>query len=157
MRGLLDDSPFRLKAMRDMDLSYEELLELFVATERRHDGFFDRYDQVISGYEKLFKKIEARQTTIDRQFAVAFVKELNEFVSSVNTRAIKKESKRRAKLAADAKHSQPGGYREKTEQIRAVWRSGDHKTKAMCAEKECEKLGMAFSTALRALRNIPKN
>ena len=57
--------------------------------------------------------------------------------------------------AADALHSKPGGNRDKAEQIRKIWDSGKYTSRDICAEQECAAIGMAFSTARKALRNTP--
>lgn len=63
--------------------------------------------------------------------------------------------KRVARAAADAKHSKPGGSREKQAEIRNLWASGKYSDRSACAEQECEALGMAFTTARKALTNTP--
>jgi hypothetical protein len=63
--------------------------------------------------------------------------------------------RRSARHAANARHAQPGGTREKHEAIRAIWAKGTYLTRDLCAEKECGALGMSFSTARKALRNTP--
>ena len=60
-----------------------------------------------------------------------------------------------AQTAADALHSKPGGSREKKAEIRSIWASGKYSDRNACAEQECEALGMAFSTARKALTNTP--
>jgi hypothetical protein len=63
---------------------------------------------------------------------------------------------KRAKDAADHRHSSPGGAREKAEAMQRAWASGKYSSRDRCAEEECAALGMSFSTARKALRNIPK-
>jgi len=69
---------------------------------------------------------------------------------------LNREKKLRAsaigKNAAHALHNQTGGSNDKQEKIRAVWATGDYKTKVECALKEHEKIGMSFDTAKKALR-----
>ena len=60
-----------------------------------------------------------------------------------------------AKAAADARHDQPGGSREKQRLIRERWASGKYSTRDICAEQECAALDMSFSAARKALRNTP--
>lgn len=60
--------------------------------------------------------------------------------------------KANAKAAANARHAQPGGSREKHEQILAIWATGKYSSKDLCAEQECAALNMSFSTARKALR-----
>jgi hypothetical protein len=61
--------------------------------------------------------------------------------------------KQTAKAAANARHYQPGGSRDKQRQIRVIWASGKYSTRDLCAEEECAALGMSFSAARKALRN----
>lgn len=60
---------------------------------------------------------------------------------------------KRAKRAADVRHSKPGGAREKTDEIRRIWASGKYTSKDRCAEEECGALNISFSSARKALRN----
>lgn len=57
--------------------------------------------------------------------------------------------------AANAKHDQPGGSREKSKMIREIWASGKYTSRERCAEEECAALDMSFSAARRALINTP--
>ncbi|WP_419600418.1 hypothetical protein [Thiolapillus sp.] len=63
--------------------------------------------------------------------------------------------KQQAKAAADARHNQPGGSRDKQQQIRDIWATGKYSSRDRCAEDECEALGISFSAARKALRNTP--
>lgn len=60
-----------------------------------------------------------------------------------------------ARKAAEARHSQPNGYRQKSEQIKRIWASGKYKSRDECALKECASLGISPSTARKHLRNTP--
>jgi hypothetical protein len=64
--------------------------------------------------------------------------------------------KQTARDAANARHDQPGGSRDKQRRIREIWASGKYSTRDLCAEEECEALGMSFSAARKALRNAPE-
>ena len=64
--------------------------------------------------------------------------------------------KQTAKAAANARHNQPGGSRDKQRLIREIWATGKYSTRDICAEEECAALGMSFSVARKALRNAPK-
>ena len=61
--------------------------------------------------------------------------------------------KQTAKAAANARHNQPGGSRDKQRQIREIWATGKYSSRDICAEEECAALGMSFSAARKALRN----
>lgn len=70
--------------------------------------------------------------------------------SGVGSAAWRKQT---AKAAANARHSQPGGSRDKQNQIREIWATGKYSSRDLCAEQECAALGMSFSAARKALRN----
>ena len=61
----------------------------------------------------------------------------------------------KSKKAADARHSQPGGSRDKRKEMQKIWANGNYSSRDICAEQECADLGMSFSTARKALRNTP--
>lgn len=61
-----------------------------------------------------------------------------------------------AKAAANARHDQPGGSRDKQRQIRELWASGKYSSRDLCAEQECAALNMSISVARRALNNTPE-
>ena len=60
-----------------------------------------------------------------------------------------------AMAGANAKHDKPGGSREKRATIRDIWASGKYSNRRICADQECDGLGMSFDTARKALRNTP--
>ncbi len=60
-----------------------------------------------------------------------------------------------AKAAANARHNQPGGSRDKQRRIREIWATGKYSSRDICAEEECAALGMSFSAARKALTNAP--
>lgn len=61
-----------------------------------------------------------------------------------------------AAMMANLRHSKPGGSRDKAQQMRELWASGKYTAKDICAEQECSALGMSFSSARKALVNLPK-
>ncbi len=61
-----------------------------------------------------------------------------------------------ARAAAHAKHRQPGGHIAKQDKIREIWASGKYKSRDKCAKDECDAIGMAYSTARKALRGTPE-
>jgi hypothetical protein len=63
---------------------------------------------------------------------------------------------RASKAAANARHNQPGGSRDKQRRIREIWATGKYSSRDICADEECAALGMSFSAARKALRNAPK-
>lgn len=60
-----------------------------------------------------------------------------------------------ARKAANARHNKPGGSRDKQKQIREMWATGKYSSRNICAEEECAALGMSYSAARNALKNIP--
>ena len=52
-----------------------------------------------------------------------------------------------ARNAADERHSQHHGYREKKKVIQEIWANGMYKTRNDCAQKEMTTLGVSFKTA----------
>lgn len=60
---------------------------------------------------------------------------------------------RNAQAGAEALHNQPGGTRNKRQEIREIWATGKYSSRDICAEQECAALSMSFSTARKALRN----
>ena len=66
------------------------------------------------------------------------------------------QRQRQAAKAANARHSRPGGSRDKAQQIRDIYAKGNFKTRTKCAEEEHDALGMSLSAAMKALRNTPK-
>lgn len=67
----------------------------------------------------------------------------------------KVQASRRGRSAADKRHGQPGGSRDKREKILAIWSSGKYSSKDLCAEQEWAALEMSFSSARKALRGAP--
>lgn len=60
-----------------------------------------------------------------------------------------------AQKAANTRHDQPGGSRDKQRQIKEIWASGKYSSRDICAEQECAALGMSFTAARNALKNTP--
>jgi len=60
-----------------------------------------------------------------------------------------------ARHAANVKHSQPGGSRDKRAQARKLWASGKYKTRTELAEKESSSIGISIGIIKKALANIP--
>jgi hypothetical protein len=61
-----------------------------------------------------------------------------------------------AKKAADARHNKSGGTREKRARIQEIWATGKFSSRNLCAEQECDAIGMTYDAARRALRNTPE-
>lgn len=61
-----------------------------------------------------------------------------------------------AKKAAEVRYAMPNSYRKKGEKIRQIWATGAYKDRTLCAQMECEALGISYETARRHLRNTPE-
>lgn len=62
-----------------------------------------------------------------------------------------------ARRAVNARHSKPGGAKERHQKIRAAWKSGKYTSKDICAEQEYQALGFgSFSAARDALKDKKK-
>lgn len=153
MPGLLDDTQLRLFALKDMNLSYEELLDRVVAAEHAYERMLSKNEELIARFDSYITE----NPRIGRKFIYLLLAEFKELVARAKIEEVKKHNLKRGKHAVESKHSQPGGSREKREKIRDLWRSGKYKTKVSCAEKEHDTVGIAYGTAIKALRNIPKN
>jgi len=66
-----------------------------------------------------------------------------------------KKIRYRVSKAANALHDKPGGSRSKANAIREIWASGKYSSRDLCAQEECDHLGMSLSAARKALRNTP--
>ncbi len=60
-----------------------------------------------------------------------------------------------ARAAVNARHEQPGGYREKEAQALAAWASGKYKSRNQCAAKIHESLGLTQEVVRRYLKGSP--
>ncbi len=97
--------------------------------------------------------LNARGLTVDLNALLsAIAGDAREPVAGIGSKLWRK---RQAKVAADARHSKPGGSRDVQEQIRALWATGKYASRDRCAEEECGALGISYSTARKALRGTP--
>ncbi len=79
---------------------------------------------------------------------------------AVKTR-FQKEVQKEKKLSelnrqrANKRHALPGGSHEMRAKMREIWRTGEYSSRDECALKNCEKLGISFSTARGHLKGEP--
>lgn len=93
------------------------------------------------------RKIDAkRQLTRYKQLHLIAINAMTEAANATRARAVS---------AADARHNQPGGAREKQRLVKEAWASGKYSNRDKCAEVESAALGISFSAARKALRNTP--
>lgn len=65
-----------------------------------------------------------------------------------------RQRKNVAKFAANKRHERTNLAKQK---IREIWSSGKYRSRDICAEQECAELELSFSTARKALRNLPNH
>ena len=70
---------------------------------------------------------------------------------------IRTASSDRGKVAAEARHSKPGGSRSKQDEMRRLWATGKYSSRNVCAEEECGGVDLSFSKARKALIGTPDN
>ena len=97
------------------------------------------------------RDLQAKEVITGAMFT-ALQNDTSKAVSEVNRMSAKKRSDI-AKNAADILHKE---RKKKHKEIREIWMTGIHPSRDKCAEDECEKLGMSFDAARKALRNTPK-
>lgn len=82
-----------------------------------------------------------------------------QFREAIEQREMRVNSKlalsRSGKAAAEAKHAKPGGSRDKQNEMRKLWASGNYTTRDICAEQEWAAVGLSLSRARKALTNTP--
>ena len=69
--------------------------------------------------------------------------------------AVGEANKARSKKSADKGHSKEGASISKRNQMQEIWASGKSKSRAHCAEKHSERIGMSIATGINALKNTP--
>jgi hypothetical protein len=77
-------------------------------------------------------------------------------VAEMAQRAEGRKRSKAGRRAADARHAQPGGAKDRIEKIRAAWSTGKYTSRDDCAEREYSALGFgSFKAARRALSGTP--
>ncbi|CAG0946949.1 hypothetical protein ANRL1_03473 [Anaerolineae bacterium] len=67
----------------------------------------------------------------------------------------KEKKSEQSKKAADARHGQPGGYRDKKKELLDIWGSGKYRSRNDCADNEYRKLGLSRKTTRDHLQGTP--
>lgn len=91
-----------------------------------------------------------------RVLATSFVTEIRKTLNKAIDKGKHDESTRRALIAAEARHSAPGGSREISDIARQRWATGEFTSRDQCAQEIHQSLGYSFATVRKALRNTPK-
>lgn len=99
--------------------------------------------------ETLFEQAQRRGISPGELLMLALVDE-----ALVADWVIAAENARKAKAAVEARHNQPGGYREKEARAVQMYRDGDYKNKDMAAPQIAAALGVASGTVRRWLRGL---
>ena len=101
-------------------------------------------DMGMSDFAKYIHKHPVSDSRVLGQLLIAYEKQQHS-----------QHKKTAAKHAADSRHDQPGGYREKHEKLRKAWASGLYASRDECALKESSGAGLSFSAARKALIGTP--
>jgi hypothetical protein len=153
------------RLIRERKLSYDDLLDFaacYTADYELHEFENENLKKLLDAQERLLsaqQEIDKMRAT--NHEAILKLSELHELVTTteryltgqIQGRATQK--KMHGVKAANARHSKPGGSRDKWQQMRALWASGKYSTRDICAEQESAALDMSFSSARKALRGTP--
>jgi len=114
------------------------------------------YDDLLRHAAKGLEWASVMENTCDQQEEIieAQIKELNKFPDLIEQEIVRKRSEL-AKKAVDARYDKPGGRRENKSELLKMWATGQYSTKDRCADEWAEDLGMAVTTARRALQGAP--
>jgi hypothetical protein len=69
--------------------------------------------------------------------------------------AVDEANKARSRESANKGHAKEGASISKRKKMQEIWASGKSKSRADCAEKNSESIGMSIETGKKALRNTP--
>jgi hypothetical protein len=69
--------------------------------------------------------------------------------------AVGEANKARSSESANKGHTKDGASISKRKEMQEIWASGKSKSRAHCAEKHSESIGMSVETGKKALRNTP--
>lgn len=152
------------KELKGMGLSYDELLNQAAywscavdKLEKANEslgGLFSMIHSDIKSGTLFMAEIDKLKKDYEEKMA-AYRGILNEEMEKAFAKGAVTQKHRQAIAAAEARHSKPGGSREKVQKIRQLWASGKYKSRDICAEQECAALDMSFATARKALRGTP--
>lgn len=149
--------------LEQLNLTYEELFKLAVDYANSLDFYETAYEVATVTLNKYEDIMNSQQSVIDElnhryNSAVALGKinsSIKDKLHQTEKSLEKHKTTSRTRAAANARHSKPGGSKEKHEEIRRIWASGKYTSRDICAEQECAGLNISFATARKALRNTP--
>ena len=153
------------RLIRERKLSYDDLVdyaacytadyELRVFENENLKKLVDAQERLLSAQEEIDKM---QATTHEQLLAISKVHELvttTERFWSGQILGRDTQKKMQGVKAANARHSKPGGSRDRQQQMRVLWASGKYSSRDICAEQECAALEISFSSARKALRGTP--
>ena len=153
------------RVIEERKLSYEDLLDFAACTMADFENYElenEELKKLLDVYEGL---LEAQQVAVEmlkqnynERLGIAELSELFKTIRRFlegQIRGREQQKKIQGVVAANARHSKPGGSRDKQQKIREIWASGHYSSRDICAEEECAGLGMSFSAARKALRGTP--
>ena len=79
----------------------------------------------------------------------------NPFLASILRDTASAARKATGKKGADKVHNKPNGNRAKKEELIRIWLSGKYSSRQICADQEHKAIGMALTTARKALQGTP--
>lgn len=151
--------------IKERKLSYDDLLDYaacyradFELCEFENENLkklLDVQKRLLSAQKEIDEMREAKHTDLSE------MSELHELVTTTRRfiegllQGRDTQKKMHGVKAANARHSKPGGSRDKRQQMRALWASGKYSSRDICAEQECAALDMSFSSARKALQGTP--
>jgi len=153
------------RLIRERKLSYDDLLDYaacYTADYELREFENENLKKLLGTQEKLLsaqQEIDKMRATNHEELLV--ISELHELVTTTErflTGQIQgrdTQKKMHGVTAANARHSKPGGSRDRQQQMRVLWASGIYSSRDICAEQECAALGMSYSSARKALRGTP--
>ncbi len=143
--------------------THQQLAKLYAVNEVALIGYKDDLNQALETISGLMEILngeiqKSNKVTLSDKEKTQAVLELMKAVGDATKMGFEQEAhfaSLRGRRSVEIRHNKPNGARDKQKQIRDAWASGKFKTRDICAEQECEAIGMSFSTARRALRNTP--
>lgn len=151
--------------IKERKLSYEDLLDFAacsIADSELYKFENEELKKLLDAYERLLEAERGAAGMLEDNYKGRLViTELSQEVTTTRRffegqiQGREAQKKMHGVAAANARHSKPGGSRDKQQKIRMIWASGKYSSRDICAEQEGAALGMSFSSARKALRGEP--
>jgi hypothetical protein len=151
--------------IKERKLSYDDLLDFAACYAADYElcefenenlkKLLDAQERLLSAQHEIYKmQATKHQEVLEISELIKLVTTTERFLSG-QIKGRDTQKKMHGVKAATARHSKPGGSRDKWQQMRALWASGKYSSRDICAEQECAALDMSFSSARKALRGTP--